>query len=278
MEDLNPLGWFTESRIREILWALLFAVIVAAFGSLVSRRVRNFIRKSSIAFWYRRRKVLKDIKTYVCRRHGNHRAAGLIAGNLLKKCIIQLFGPGENVSLAEYATLLQDSLKESSMRFIAVSTFLPSDWYAPTPALPAITEYLQAQQQKRGNSKSIEMMRIVLANPKAFETDPRFTEFKSFHVNNHIALWVYDKDLLPDLTYYRDFALFEDEVGCWIVESHDLDRKLASTVHFKEYLEKVSIIDDDKPIKAYYESLIKTVTTHGACTTVHAPNSADRSP
>ncbi len=274
MENLNPLAWFT---IPEIVLASILALVCAIVVALVlSQRLRNFIGTLPISYWCRRRRVLKEIKAYIY-RHRDHRAAGLIAGHLIRNCIIQLFGAGENVSLAEYATLLRESLEASSKRFVAVSKFLPSDWYAHTPALHAITDYLEAQKNKRAQSPSTIMMRIVLADPTTFEADSQFERFKAFHETNHIGLRVYDiKHCLPEPTDYRDFALFEDQIGCWIVESHDLNRELASKHPFKEYkeyLEKVSIVDDKRQIAHDYEGLIKRLTTPDACTVIVNQNS-----
>jgi uncharacterized membrane protein YeaQ/YmgE (transglycosylase-associated protein family) len=216
-------GWFLAtqygilSAVLGMVLSLIFVIIYERFpesASIVQRTQERLERKlESLTIW---RKIYQEGHP-IARRE-------LLTGFILKS-VEHLLSEGESVSQTEYVGFLHISSGLATKRILATSLITPQIWLHGRYKQDYL-DYLQFQRSLKNERPTLEVMRIFINKSVDYHRSPFYDEIKQRHKDANIKLGFFDQDMFVGhrgKRDCRDFVLFEDENGKWVMDAGSLE-------------------------------------------------------
>lgn len=192
---------------------------------------------------------IRTIRSELCGRK-RHPSAAIVASKFVRRSLVHLMTRGEWISLQEYGEILRESLGQATRLFFATSLLPPTAWLKGELS-HEYRAYLNEQGQRKKDVPGLQMSRTFIIHKKIIERNPEsMNEIATLHKDRGIDTYLYDYSYLQkiDPQFCRDFVLFQNEKGSWVVDA-------GGTLNEKEHaLVFVQLIDQPE-IKSFYTSL-----------------------
>jgi hypothetical protein len=234
----------------QVIQDILTGIIAIFLAALVTKAAIKFFNKKAGLVRKKIAHNLRDIKTrlYLPKHHP---VVASLVSNLLRRSIVHITETGEWISLEEYLKLLEESLVECNKEIFATS-LLPPDVWLTGKLNKNYRRYFEKQKNRIQHCPNLKIKRVFILDKEDFPTNPRLDPVIGEHLKAGMEVGLIDRDLLSkfDPSFVRDFVLYEDELGKWII---DAGTDLSETEEKWLY---VRVVDDPGIINAYYTSLI----------------------
>lgn len=235
-------------------WIMTIILGVIALGIFVS--ILLLLRRA----WKRevekpRTKVRGNISRIKSRllAPGHHPVAGLIVSNLLNRSMTHILEVGEWISLAQYITLLEESLGTCTRQFFATS-LIPPDIWVNGKFKTDYRRYLDLQKKRFNMCREhgMKIQRVFIINKDQIPEDPLKHDIikEQMYAGFGVGFSVKEDLAKRNPEFVRDFALFEDDSGKWVIDAGSILEPR------EEKWTYVRVVDDRRLIDTFYTSLV----------------------
>lgn len=194
--------------------AVLGALAVGSGAGLWLRK-RFFAAPPRKEGWLNMRRVMRQLH----RSPRRHPVLFLAVSQVLWDLVRNLFVDQDQLFLGEYLRMLRCGLASCPSFFFATCLLTPSEWYNGGYK-QSIREYFDLQCRLKKDHPKCEMFR-VLVMPSDRLDDPELGRWVHDHVSKGIYVGFYASEQLAlmQTEYVKDFAMFVDRWGAWVVEA-----------------------------------------------------------
>lgn len=251
-EWYRPTMFSILAAIIGLLLSFLYSIIYEKFPEIDVSFKRNLERTNDliddISFW----------KTIYGEGHPSARR--VLIKNFVEQTVNHILHGSEQISQQAYVRLLYASSEAATKRIFASSLLTPYTWMQGDYHDDYL-DYLNLQRNLKDKRDELKITRIFVNKEEEFEKSTDKDEIVKLHIKAKIKIGYFDLEKLLGARgedFCRDFVLFEDENGTWI-----LDAGVLNIAGLKEEKgAKVRLIDS--PLAAtFYSDIVKYLTGAG---------------
>lgn len=171
-------------------------------------------------------------------REGHPTARRMLVKSFAEKSIEHILHGSERISQEEYVRLLSAFSEESTKQIFATSLLTPTKWLDGV-LKSDYRNYLNLQKKLKKKYHEIEIVRIFINKKSDFFDSPFCKELIRLHEESKIKIGFFDQEEVirhRGQDYCRDFILFEDRYGKWILDAgtlkeSEVENEGGGTVH-----------------------------------------------
>lgn len=235
-----------------LFFSFLYSVIYEKFPEIKTKMKedhdelkRNF---ETLQFW---KKIYGE---------GHPIARQILIKSFVEKSIEHIINGREAISQKEYVRLLRASSEVATEVIFATSLLTPQTWVTGTYNQD-YKGYLSLQKRLKLERPKLSITRIFINKKDDFYKDPYFTEIKNAHKEANIKLGFYDQEEFckhRSLHDCRDFVLFKDAFGPWILDAGSLNDSEVE----KEKGALIQLVDSES-VNSMYSDIITFISDVG---------------